>query len=114
MLFRLTAFCLQRLEAQCPGFLDSVDLFVGTSTGSILAAGLASGISIEKCAAMSEKVATKIFSISTVGKIKTLDGFLAPSYDPQVLKSSLSAEFGSTTMGSLKRKFMCTSFASKV
>ena len=32
---------LERLEAAHPGFLDQVDLFAGTSTGAIVALGMA-------------------------------------------------------------------------
>jgi patatin-like phospholipase/acyl hydrolase len=32
---------IQNLEAKHPGFLDSIDCFAGTSTGSIIAALLA-------------------------------------------------------------------------
>lgn len=35
---------LERLEKERPGFLDEVDLFAGTSTGGIMALGLASGL----------------------------------------------------------------------
>jgi patatin-like phospholipase/acyl hydrolase len=40
----LTAKLLERLEAACP-FLDGVQLFAGTSTGGLLALGLARGLS---------------------------------------------------------------------
>src|SRR5438270_13739741 len=40
----LTTILLERLEAAVPGFLSHIDLFAGTSTGGILALGLASGI----------------------------------------------------------------------
>lgn len=39
----LTAKILERLEAACP-FLDRVELVAGTSTGGILALGLARGL----------------------------------------------------------------------
>jgi hypothetical protein len=40
----ITARLLQALD---PGVLDNIDLFAGTSTGSIIALGLASGVSID-------------------------------------------------------------------
>jgi len=41
----ITAMILQELDKQIP-FLDKIDLFTGTSTGGIIALGLASGIPI--------------------------------------------------------------------
>src|SRR5712692_3209774 len=40
----LTAILLERLEAAVPGFLSKIDLYAGTSTGGILALGLAYGV----------------------------------------------------------------------
>ena len=39
----ITAILLERLEQARPGFLSMIDLFAGTSTGGLLALGLASG-----------------------------------------------------------------------
>jgi len=40
-----TAVLLDRLSKEVPGFADRADLLAGTSTGGILALGLAKGIS---------------------------------------------------------------------
>ena len=40
-----TCVVLQRLEEEVPGWLDRVDLIAGTSTGGIMALGLAYGLS---------------------------------------------------------------------
>lgn len=44
----LTARLLSRLERACPGFLNHVDIIAGTSTGGILALGLARGLTTEQ------------------------------------------------------------------
>ena len=50
----LTATLLQRLQDDLkgqgyPDFLDEVQLFAGTSTGGLLALGLAKGLSLQQC-----------------------------------------------------------------
>jgi patatin-like phospholipase/acyl hydrolase len=42
----LTLVILQRLEEEMPGWLNKVQLFAGTSTGGIIALGLAHGLPI--------------------------------------------------------------------
>jgi patatin-like phospholipase/acyl hydrolase len=43
-----TAVLLQRRSQQVPGFLDDAPLLAGTSTGGILALGLASGMTADQ------------------------------------------------------------------
>ena len=43
----VTTLLLQDLQTQVPNFLDRVDVFAGTSTGAIIALGLAGGVHID-------------------------------------------------------------------
>lgn len=57
----ITAMLLENLEARCPGFLSKVTLFSGTSTGGIIALGLAKGIDIKVIRGVYESKAAEIF-----------------------------------------------------
>jgi patatin-like phospholipase/acyl hydrolase len=57
----LTAVLLKRIEAAIPGFLGKIDLFAGTSTGGILALGLAFGLTPEQCGELYEAKGSKVF-----------------------------------------------------
>ncbi|MFN8469704.1 MAG: patatin-like phospholipase family protein [Caldilineaceae bacterium] len=57
----ITAMLLENLEARCPGFLGKVALFAGTSTGGIIALGLAAGIDISLIRSIYEGQAADIF-----------------------------------------------------
>ena len=58
----LTATLLQPLEEAHCGFLSHVDPFAGTSTGGILALGLAAGLTPTQCRDLYEKRGGFIFS----------------------------------------------------
>src|SRR5215203_4839619 len=57
----ITALLFEDLEVNCPGFLSQVALFAGTSTGGIIALGLAAGIPIRKIRSIYESKAAQIF-----------------------------------------------------
>ena len=57
----ITTMLLENLEARCPGFLSNVSLFAGTSTGGIIALGLAKGIDISVIRSLYESKAAEIF-----------------------------------------------------
>ena len=42
----VTTLLLQDIQTKVPNFLDRVDIFAGTSTGAIIALGLARGVPI--------------------------------------------------------------------
>jgi hypothetical protein len=57
----ITAMLLEDLDAKCAGFLKKVDLFAGTSTGGIIALGLAAGIPTSKIRQLYENEGGQIF-----------------------------------------------------
>jgi predicted acylesterase/phospholipase RssA len=67
-----TARLLQRLALAAPSFLDKVDLFAGTSTGGILALGLAAGFKPEELVALYLQNATRIFDGDVLTPIREL------------------------------------------
>ena len=98
---------MQRLEGQRSGFLDSVDLLAGTSTGGIIALGLACGMPIEKIRELYEKQGPRIFTRSLLHRW----GLLGPKYVNTELQELLKKTFGEdTTMRTLRRRVLIPTF----
>lgn len=57
----ITAMLLEDLYVKCPGFLEKVSLFAGTSTGGIIALGLAAGLSTQKIVDLYQHQGGQIF-----------------------------------------------------
>jgi patatin-like phospholipase/acyl hydrolase len=83
---------------------DSFDLFCGTSTGSILALGLASGIRAERLVSLYEEFAPRVFYTPTRlhGWARSVRQLFRSKYSNDALRESLSAEFGDRTLGHLR------------
>jgi uncharacterized protein len=89
-------------DAYGQAFLDSFDLLVGTSTGGIIALGLASG---RTCAEMLEfyrSAGPEIFS-----KPRRIRRLVGPKYDRGPLDNLLRQEFGETTRMNDLQKPVC-------
>jgi uncharacterized protein len=110
----LTASILERLEADCPGFMSKIDLFAGTSTGGILALGLASGLNPTQARELYERSGSRVFAppaFHLLAGLHKLDQWVEADYANHPLKEVLSEEFGSQTLGELKKSVLVTSFA---
>ncbi len=127
----LTAKVIERIEAEVP-FLHRVDLFAGTSTGGIIALGLAHGMRPSELVELYRDRGHEIFT--AVGprrppRSRILEFFseldsrvrellrdlhfdpldlLHPRYSNGGLRSVLSRYFGDTTLGDLKRAVLVT------
>lgn len=114
----LTATILEQLEAEFPGFISKVDLFAGTSTGGILALGLASGLSPNEIRGLYEESASEVFvtrplrySIEKFDQFRErFDQFFVADYPNQPLKQVLFNQFGEKTLGQLEKSVLITSF----
>ncbi len=103
----LTAALLERLEAARPGFLARVDLFAGTSTGGLLALGLASGLAPAQIRQFYEAKGPAVFNSAFWRRLGHL--FVA-KYANAALKRALTEQFGNRTLGELPKKVLITSF----
>jgi patatin-like phospholipase/acyl hydrolase len=106
-----TAALLERLEGETRfNFNQQVDLFAGTSTGGILALGLASGMTPKKCKELYQSLGQEIFTSSPLGK---LDDFFFAKYSNVKLRQRLEAVFraqGVETLGDLPKKVLIPTF----
>jgi patatin-like phospholipase/acyl hydrolase len=96
-----TAVILTRLTQAVPTFLDDIHLYAGTSTGGILALGLASGRSPQEGIVLYQQWGPRIFSRSLWWRIRTLWGLFGAKYDNQMLHEAVSSELGQLTMADL-------------
>ena len=103
-----TARLIERLELAVPGWLARVDLFAGTSTGGILAAALAAGVTPARCVALYRDNGARIFDASWEQRLGSLFELNGPKYSGAGLRAVLIETFGAMRMRELKRDVLIT------
>jgi uncharacterized protein len=107
----LTARLLERLEASSP-FLHKVELFAGTSTGSILALAMAQGMTPTQLVALYVENGDEIFArrdiVDTVSG--PVDELLRANYSLEELKKILVRFFDGRTLGDLQKRVLVPTF----
>jgi patatin-like phospholipase/acyl hydrolase len=106
----LTAKLLERLETTYPGFLSQVDLFAGTSTGGVLALGLALGRSPKEMGQLYTGAAEKVFADSVWDDIRDLGKLTGADYSNQPLKQAILDLIGEIILGDLPKRVLISSF----
>jgi uncharacterized protein len=106
----LTATILERLSLALPNWLDQVDLIAGTSTGGIIALGLAAGMPPTQLKALYYDKGQDIFDSSWLWDIESIDGATGAKYDNKKLKLILESTFGSKVLGDLNKKVVIPTF----
>jgi hypothetical protein len=87
-----------------------VDLIAGTSTGGLLALGLAHGLSPEFMRSLYETKGAEIFDDSWLDDLVDLSKITGADYDIKNLERELKRIFGKTTLAQLKRRVLITAF----
>jgi hypothetical protein len=87
-------------------FHSSFELFCGTSTGAIIALGLASGMSAKDLTSLYKSFGPKLFFNPLPGcrKSRTFKGLFWSMYSNKALAAALKDAFGDTTLGDLKKR----------
>ncbi len=106
----MTAIFLQRLEMVQPGFLSHIDLFAGTSTGGLLALGLAAGLSPEVLRKLYQDSGVKVFADTILDDVRDLGKLVGADYSLGPIKQALTEQFASRRLDSLNRKVLISSF----
>lgn len=108
----ITARMLQRLNAEpaIAGWLDKVDLIAGTSTGGILALGLAAGKTPQQIADLYKIKGPDIFDDSLLDDVLDLGRTIGAEYSSKTLKKELRSIFGNTTLAQLGKKVVIPTF----
>jgi patatin-like phospholipase/acyl hydrolase len=106
----LEARLIQRLEAASP-FLDSVELFAGTSTGGILAMALAAGVSLEDCVGLYRDRSAEIFGDRDwFDSVSSADEYVRANYDQATLREILEETFGDRRLPDLEKEVLLPTF----
>ncbi len=109
----LTARVLERLEEALPGFIESIDLFAGSSTGGLLAVGLASGRSAATMRALYQDLADEVFG-KAPGPIEefllNIKEFVVARYPYTGLKKVLEDQFHDLKLADLQKKVLIATF----
>jgi patatin-like phospholipase/acyl hydrolase len=108
----VTTVLLQRIVAT-PGlenFLDTIDLLGGTSTGGLLALGIAHQLDLTQIRDLYVKKGPKVFDDSWLDDLVDLGRLLGAEYDINPLRRELKKLFGDTSLGQLKKRVLITAF----
>lgn len=107
-----TVVLLERLVAT-PGLeklLEKADLIAGTSTGGLLALGIAHGLTLATLRDLYVSKGEKIFDDSWFDDLVDLGKLRGADYRTGPLRQELKRLFGETTLGKLKKKVLVPSF----
>jgi len=108
----VTTILLQKIIAT-PGlenFLDSIDLVAGTSTGGLLALGIADQINLAQIRDLYVEKGPKIFDDSWLDDLVDLGKLRGADYDTKPLRRELQNLFGDATLGQLRKRVLITTF----
>lgn len=105
-----SAIILGRLEDVWLDWLTSVDFFAGTSTGAIVAMGLACGYSPKDMADLYRLQGKDIFSDSIGDDIRDLGKLIGAEWDNKNLKRALEGLFGNKKLGEIKKTVLVVAF----
>lgn len=92
------------------GFFNKVDLIAGTSTGGLLALGLANNMNPLVMQKIYMDEGKKIFDDSWLDDVKDLGKLIGADYDITNLEKVLKRIFGNIKLKSLRKKVLVTAF----
>jgi patatin-like phospholipase/acyl hydrolase len=85
-------------------------MFAGTSTGGLLALGLAWGKTPSQLRLMYSQLADRIFADSLIDQLKDLGNLVGAEYSNGPLKAVLEENFFSARLGELRKRVLVTTF----
>jgi uncharacterized protein len=108
----LSTVLVRRLvdESTVSDLVAQADMFAGTSTGGLIALGLAADIPLQEIETLYVERGPKIFSENFFDQIRDVGNLLGPQYSNKELKRVLGDIFGDRKLGDLKRRVMVPTF----
>lgn len=105
-----TTTVLERLLAAHPSLVERTDMLAGTSTGGIIALGLADGMHPAEISRLYQTKAAKIFDDSIWDNIRDLGNAIGADYSSKGLARELRAVFGERTLADLPKRVLIPAF----
>ena len=102
----ITAIILERIYDRFPGYWDKIDLIAGTSTGGILALGLALGLDPVELQELYTKHADDVFYKSTINIVFDVGQLFGAKYSVVNLQELLYQNYGFIRLKDLKKKVL--------
>jgi patatin-like phospholipase/acyl hydrolase len=102
---------IQRLTQSIPGWLDSVDLIAGTSTGGLIALSLAAGLTLDEIAKFYIEKGKDVFDDSWIDNVADIGKIAGADYDIANLESILEDIFGTKKLKDLNKNVLIPSFS---
>jgi patatin-like phospholipase/acyl hydrolase len=106
----IPARVLERLETHRPGIVQEFDLYAGSSTGAVLAAGFAHGFDPRFMRQMYQGFGKQVFANSIWDDLRDLKYILGADYSIDNLKALLERVIGEKTLGDLEKKVLIATF----
>lgn len=108
----VTTVLLQRIVATAglENLLNSIDLIAGTSTGGLLALGMAKGLDLSELRDVYVKKGRKIFDDTWLDDLADLGKLRGADYGTKGLRRELRRLFGKTTLGELGKRVLIPAF----
>ena len=108
----LSTLLLRRLidESSVSDLVNRVDMFAGTSTGGLIALGLAAEIPLDKIGELYLRAGPKIFTENFFGQFRDVGNLFRPQYSNRELRQVLGEIFGEKKLGDLNRRVMVPAF----
>lgn len=103
----LSVLVIEHLDNKIPGWRNDADLIAGTSTGGIIALGLANGTEISRIKQFYYDKSDMIFDKSYLRGIKK---FVEADYDNRQLKRMIKSVFGNRLLGELGKNVLIPAF----
>ncbi len=108
----LSTVLIERLieESSDPNLISGVDLFAGSSTGALIALGLAAEIPLDAIKELYVQAGPKIFSENLFDQIRDIGNLFASQYSNKELGRWLYEIFANKTLGDLKHRVIVPAF----
>lgn len=106
----ISVLLLQRLQQRVPALIEAVDLIAGTSTGALIALGLAAELPLARLRNLYEQEGKRIFADSPLDDLVDLGRLLGAEYDSDGLEKVLRELFGSLTLSALRKRVLIPAF----
>jgi patatin-like phospholipase/acyl hydrolase len=106
----VTLAMLKKIQTEVPNLVNQTDLFAGTSTGGIIALGLAAGKTVDELISLYLDNGEKIFDDSWFDNIVDLGKIGGADYSQDNLENILEKIFGPLKLDGLAKKVLIPSF----